>query len=330
MNTSNIAIFVPHVGCPVKCSFCNQHVISGQYQSPDRIAVEETCKKALQNKNLDLNRTEIAFFGGSFTAIDEDYMISLLDAAQQFIGENGFKGIRISTRPDAINDRILKILQKKNVMTIELGAQSMDDQVLKMNFRGHTADDTICSSEKIKEHGFTLGLQMMTGLYGSSVESDLTTAQTLVGIHPDFVRIYPTIVLKETTLEKLFYEGNYIPQSLDESVELCCQLLDLFEKSEIPAIRLGLHASDFLEENLIAGPYHPAFRQLCNSRRIYKKILEYSDHSNKVTIRSNPRILSDVLGQKRCNVQKLKEIGIEAEIIADKKIEGFTVIKSEE
>ena len=217
--------------------------------------------------------TEIAFFGGSFTAIDRDYMLSLLDATKPYIDR--FYGIRISTRPDCIDKEVLDILKSYKVTAIELGAQSMDDNVLLMNERGHSSDDVRRAAELIKSYGIELGLQMMTGLYGSCDDLDRYTAEEFIKLSPDTVRIYPTIVMKGTRLGELYEAGEYCPQTRDEAVEFCSELLLMFEDGAgIPVIRMGLHDSESLRRDMLDGPHHPAFRELCESRILFERAVE--------------------------------------------------------
>ena len=207
MKKGNISIFVPHLGCPCQCSFCNQKTITGQANQPTPQDVDKAVKTALKSKGFDY---EIAFFGGSFTAIDREYMISLLKAANKYIKSNEVKGIRISTRPDCIDEEILDLLKEYGVTSIELGAQSMDDEVLLANRRGHTAKDVENASELIKSYGFELGLQMMTGLYKDSEEKAIKTAEKIIALSPQTVRIYPTVVLKGTYLADLYLSGESV------------------------------------------------------------------------------------------------------------------------
>ena len=257
----NLAIFVPHAGCPCHCSFCDQRVISGQQHQPTPAQVEEWCAEGASQAN---NREmEIAFFGGSFTAIEPKYMVSLLKAASAFVRPGGYCGIRVSTRPDAIDENVLCILKEHKVTAIELGAQSMDDVVLAQNRRGHSAAQVELAATLIQAAGFSLGLQMMTGLYVANRESDLITARRIAALFPDTVRIYPAITLRDTYLAELYGEGLYQPQTLEQAVALGAQLLNFFTQRGIRVIRMGLHAQQSLEERLVAGPYHPAFRELC-------------------------------------------------------------------
>lgn len=197
-----MALFIPHNGCPHKCTFCNQRNIVGQAYQPNADDVTNAVKIAVDSLKENTKEAEIAFFGGSFTAIDREYMLELLDATKPFI--NSFKGIRLSTRPDCIDDEIVSLLKSYKVTSIELGAQSMDDEVLKLNERGHTADDVRNACRIIKNYGISLGLQMMTGLYGSDFYKDIYTADEFIKLRPDTVRIYPTVIMQDTELANLY------------------------------------------------------------------------------------------------------------------------------
>lgn len=312
MKNANVAIFVPNLGCPHACSFCDQRKIAGQDEIPTPGFVRETAKNALHDLGDNAKNAEIAFFGGSFTAIDRELMISLLEAAYPFTQGGGFKGIRLSTRPDAIDDEILAILKRYNVRAIELGAQSMDENVLKLNRRGHTAEDIVNASSLIKSSGFELGLQMMTGLYGSTREKDVETAHKIAALKPATVRIYPTIVLEGTALGEYCKKGLYNPPSLKDSVSLCAELLEFFHEKNITVIRLGLHAMPSLEKSYIAGPWHPAFRELCENEIYYKKAetainkADLTNCKNAVLYVKNGEV-SKLCGQHRANLMKLEQ-----------------------
>jgi len=200
---SNISIFVPHIGCKNKCSFCNQRHITGTFRAPNASDVKIAVKNALKSKNYNPKTTEIAFFGGSFTAIPKETQLMYLEAVSPYIKSGAVDSVRLSTRPDYIDDETLLMLREHSVGTIELGAQSMDDDVLLAAGRGHTAKDTEKASELIRAYGFELGLQTMTGLPGASFESDLYTAERIIGLQPDIVRIYPTVVIRDTFLHKM-------------------------------------------------------------------------------------------------------------------------------
>lgn len=265
MRHVNVALFVPHLGCPHTCVFCDQRAISGRAAPITREEIVRACRIAAACPH-DRENSEIAFFGGSFTAVDRAVTDLCLDAAAPFLGRD-FGGIRVSTRPDAVDDETLSYLKRKGVTAVELGAQSMDDGVLRRNARGHTAAQTEEALRRIRAHGLSPGLQMMTGMYGSDPQKDLATARAFVRLRPDTVRVYPTVVLRNTALADLYRAGAYTPPSLEETVDLCAALLDLFEDAGIRVIRLGLHAGGDVEENRLAGPYHPALRELCESRR---------------------------------------------------------------
>lgn len=309
MKHSNISVFIPHIGCKNRCSFCNQHVISGAQHAPSPQEVDRLLREALAVHRGDPLKTEIAFFGGSFTAVPRAYRAALLQTAQHYLEEFGLKGIRISTRPDAITPEILSELKGCRVTAIELGAQSMDDSVLEMNHRGHTARQVRAAAQMIRREKFELGLQMMVGLYGATAASDIASAQELADLHPDTVRIYPTVILPGTELEKRYRAGEYPVMPMEEAVDLCAKLLRLFEDRSIPVIKLGLHASEQVAREMVAGIYHPAFRELCESR-VYREqavSVRVPKMLSKITLQVNPTELSKMIGQKRGNILWLEK-----------------------
>ncbi len=315
MKHINVAVFVPHCGCPNQCTFCNQRAISGTTSptTPDDVirAVKIAMPKA------DKETSEIAFFGGSFTAIDREYMISLLEAAYPYIKNGHFKGIRISTRPDCIDEATLDILKAYGVTSIELGAQSMNDIVLTANKRGHTSDDVVKASGLISDFGFELGLQMMTGMYMSSDADDIATAEKIIELKPQTVRIYPTVVLKGTELENLYLKKQYYPPSLENSVNLCAKLLKMFHDNGVKVIRLGLHSGGGVDENFVAGIFHPAFRELCESKIYYDTVIENLKDKGKYDIFVKASELSKMIGQKKSNITKLLSCGFDISVKAD-------------
>ncbi len=339
MKHANISLFVPHRGCPHQCSFCNQKTISGSVKELTPQEIKETLAKAVED-GIDPQNTEIAFFGGSFTAIEREYMLSLLEETKPFIEQGYFCGIRVSTRPDAIDEGILEILKEYKVTSIELGAQSTDSQVLLLNHRGHTHDDIIKASKLIKEKGFSLGLQMMTGLLGDTPEKSLKTAEDIIALKPDTVRIYPTIVLEGTYLGELYKKGDYKPQTLEEATELCAVLLKHFHDENITVIRLGLHSGGNVEEGYLAGPYHPAFGELCESK-IYlqkaKKILSEKyplenknicslAESKPIILYVNDREISKMTGQKGSNKLHLKRAGWDVTVKGKKTLNKYEIV----
>lgn len=292
MGHSNISVFVPHIGCPHMCAFCNQRTITGTEKIPHADDVKRICTQAM-NEVKDVSQTEIAFFGGSFTAVPREYMLELLGAAQEFIGNDKFKGIRISTRPDYISTEILDILRDNHVTAIELGAQSMSDVVLEANERGHTVQDVENAAKLIKSYGcFDLGLQMMIGLYKSNRETELETWSKIAALSPKTVRIYPVVILNGTRLGELYKSGEYKPMDFDEVVKICSYLLTEADKLGIDVIKLG-NISDIAS----------------------------------VVISVPKRQISKAIGQKKANIEYFKDLGVNIKIVGH---EGSDKIKINE
>lgn len=325
MKHSNISVFVPHIGCPHRCSFCDQNTISGTQKAPSGKEVHDICERALSEIKSPEN-TEIAFFGGSFTAISEKYMTELLESVQEFIGEEKFKGIRISTRPDCISAEVLDVLKKYGVTSIELGAQSMVDSVLEANGRGHTAEDVFRACKLIREYGFELGLQMMIGLYKSTAYDELETVERIIEICPDTVRIYPVVILKNTRLGELYQSGRYKMFTFEQAVNMSSSAMAEFERNGIRVIKCGLHASEFVEKDMIGGFYHPAFRELCEGL-IYRYNMEYyvnvTDRNYVFAV--NRLCISKAVGHKKSNIEYFSRQGINIEIIGDENIPKYHV-----
>ena len=331
MKHANIAIFVPHNGCPNTCAFCNQRTISGEQKQPSADDVRRAAERALETLGDEAKNGEIAFFGGSFTAIERSYMISLLSAAAPYVQSGRIGGIRCSTRPDCIDSEVLEILKGYGVTAIELGAQSMDDRVLQMNQRGHTAQDVRDAAALIKQYGIELGLQMMTGLYGDSDEGALYTARELAALKPATVRIYPTVVLRGTRLAELYEAGEYIPQDVEGAVNICASLLTFFEERGIAVIRLGLHASRDVENEQVAGAYHPAMRELCESRIFLEKAATLlkektpAGQDGQIILQVNPSDISKMAGQRRSNIEQLLRMGYNVKIQGCRQMEKGSV-----
>lgn len=321
MSHSNISIFVPHIGCPHKCAFCDQRTITGERDIPHAEDVSRICNAAIERIGSPED-TEIAFFGGSFTAVPKDYMLELLKAAQPYIGVGKFAGIRCSTRPDCIDEEILELLKKYGVTSIELGAQSLCDSTLAANERGHTAADVVNASKLIREYKFELGLQMMIGLYKSSIKDELYTCREICRIKPDTVRIYPTVILEGTRLAELYRSGEYQPFSFDTAVDIAAEAMLAFEESGIRVIKCGLHASELVEHDMVGGFYHQAFRELCEGR-IYRRELERlipSDHKGRFRIAVAKGCISKASGHKRANTEYFAGKGIYIKFTEDDKL----------
>lgn len=313
-----IPIFVPHAGCPNDCCFCNQKIISGNTSVPDRNSVIETIS-FYEKIAYRYDEVQIAFYGGSFTAIESGLQEMFLETVQPFLKINGgfIDCIRASTRPDCIDSVVIERLKKYNVSIIELGAQSMDDNVLEKSKRSHTADDTRRASGLLQDAGITLGLQTMTGLPGADAESDRKTAEEVAKLAPDIVRIYPTIVINNTDLYEWFLNGDYTSPSLEETVELCADLFEFYESKNIAVIRMGLQSSDNISDggDIASGPYHPAFGQLVKSRIALRKVVRAVESLGKSDCELSGKILSisvprgqcsDYVGQKRYNAEYIK------------------------
>lgn len=316
MKHGNISVFVPHIGCPHRCSFCNQNAITGEKIAPQISDVIKAVETAAAHSSYDPQNTELAFFGGSFTAIPLDYMNELLNVGYEFVKKGVISGIRVSTRPDAINKDILTLLKQKGVTAIELGCQSLDDEVLKLNHRGHTEQDVKNASELIKEFGFSLGHQMMTGLLGDTDKLAIQTAEKIISYGADTVRIYPTLLLKGTYLYSLYKKGEYAPQTLEQAVELTANLLLLFEMANVNVIRIGLHTVE--TEGFVEGPWHPAFGELCKSRVLLKKVLKIIEDNNipkgNIEIQLPKNQISAMIGQKKGNIIALENMGYNPKI----------------
>ncbi len=308
-----IPIFVPHEGCPFDCIFCNQKKISGQKEQMSVEAMRDIIESHLETITPGTS-TEIGFYGGSFTGIDRKLQLSYLSTAFEYVKKGSVSSLRLSTRPDYINEEILDYLRKYGVRTIELGVQSLDDAVLEASFRGHGAGDVYRASAMIMEKGFRLGLQTMIGLPGDTAEKDMYTARKIIGIGPEFVRIYPVLVIKGTHLHGLLLEGSYIPLTLEEAVGICAELLKAYDTAGIKVIRMGLQSSREISEGseVAAGPVHPAFRQLVESRLALEKMeagiegLDLKD-VREIIIVTGTANLSNTVGQKRANIACLKE-----------------------
>lgn len=326
-----IPIFVPHLGCPNDCVFCNQKSISGQKNNMTKEEAKKIIEEYLKSIKDENAEIEVAFFGGGFTAIEEEKQNELLSLAYEYIKEGKIKSIRISTRPDYIDKKILKRLKKYKVKTIELGVQSANNFILEKAGRGHTFEDVKKASKLIRRYGFTLGHQMMVGLPESTRKDEINTAKELIKLKPKMVRIYPVLVLKGTKLEKELKEEKYKPLSIVQAVETCKELVRMFADKKIDIIRVGLQNTDEITDpnnensEVVAGPYHPAFRQLVESSLWYDAIVEKIKKLNvkvkEVEVTINPIDTNNVIGHKKENIIKLKQTyDVDLRINPDKKI----------
>ena len=313
-----IPIFVPNLGCPMECTFCSQEKITGKQTNVTEKDVKNTIEYYLKNFKDENKYVEVAFFGGSFTGIDINIQKELLEAANEYINKGLVGSIRISTRPDYINKDILKMLKKYHVKTIELGVQSSNDYILAKSKRGHTFEDVIKASKMIRLRGFRLGHQMMVGMPESTELDEINTAKDLIKLKPKMVRIYPVLVIKGTELAKEYVDGEYVPLTIEQAVERCKEIIYLFRKKNIDVIRVGLQNTDEITDpgnknsEVLAGPYHPAFRQLVEDSMWYASIAEKIKAINmkvkEVEIIVNPEAVNNVIGHKKENVLRLKEM----------------------
>lgn len=310
MKFFTIPIFVPEQACPNRCIFCNQSKISGCRQQPEPDEVREIIERNLLTLPSVNAHIDIAFFGGNFTGIDINNQRDYLSIAQEYFLNNKIHGIRLSTRPDYISPEILKLLKEYNVTTIELGAQSLNDDVLAISERGHNVKDIENASFLLKKNGFRLGLQMMIGLPGSSRDKDIATAKKILELEADETRIYPTLVIKDTKLESLWQEGQYHPLSLNEAINLSADIMEIFNKSSIKVLRVGLHPSEDLNDStqMLAGPFHPSFRHLVDTeiwRRKIQNIIDSSLERGTITIRVSEKEINNAVGYLSANKRLL-------------------------
>ena len=313
-----IPIFVPHLGCPNECTFCNQRKISGQLKKVTKEEVKNTIESYLDSFKEPNAYKEVAFFGGSFTGMEVEMQNELLNVAYEYIQAKQIDAIRISTRPDYIDKETLKRLKKFKVKTIELGVQSTNDYLLAKCKRGHTYEDVKRASRLIRWYGFQLGHQMMVGLPESTRLDELNTARDLAKLRPKMVRIYPVLVIRDTELEQAYLKGEFEPLTLNQTIEICKELNQFFTKKRIKVIRIGLQNTDTISapnnENseVVAGSYHENIRQLVETSHYYdvlnEKIKTINTKAKEIEITVNPQIIDYVVGYQRENIQKIKEM----------------------
>jgi len=310
-----IPVFIPHAGCPHQCAFCNQKTITSvNSKLPSKKQLQILIQGFIKYKRPKHSTVQISFYGGSFLGLNHEDIKYLLTQASRFIDSGDVDSLRFSTRPDTITPVNLDILNDFKVSTIELGVQSMDDRVLELSKRGHTASDTEKAVYLLKERGYETGLQMMTGLPGDTPVKAVKTGHKLVELSPDFVRIYPTVVLENSLLAKLYRDGKYRPMPLDECVSLVKKLYLLFTQNNIPVIRMGLQASEELDSGtaIIAGPYHPAFGHMVYSEIFLDKVIRelklFPGLDKTISIAVHPKNVSRLQGLKNKNIEILKKM----------------------
>lgn len=321
-----IPIFVPHMGCPHACVFCNQYKITGQWQPPSAATLAE--KVQLWKASSDVT-PGLAFYGGSFTAIDLDVQNTLLTHAAMLKKQGLISEIRLSTRPDALAEEVLERLKAYDVDTIEIGVQSLNDEVLQAAGRGHSAQNAIDAIKRVKSYGFQCGAQMMVALPKDTPLRSIETCKQVIDCAPDFTRIYPTAVIRDTALENMYQNGHYEPWLFEDIIETVAEMVDLLEQAHIPVIRIGLQAEDRLTEgDVVAGAYHPALGEYVKARlfrRRMEKLLTLQE-TEPITFAVAPRMLSQARGQHRENITYLEKCtGQIVNIIADDALENQVI-----
>ncbi len=330
-----IPIFVPHLGCPHQCVFCDQKKISGCKGLPD---VEDTIEFYLKNFKNKKTFVEVAFYGGTFTAIPINTQKKMLENVNKFIKDKKVHKIRVSTRPDNITNDILEMLKSYNVKTIELGVQSLDNEVLKLSERGHDKNAVLKASKLIKQKDFFLGIQLMPGLPGDNEEKIIKTVKKVIEIEPNIVRIYPTVVIKGTVLEKMYLKGDYEPLSLKKAINISSKMYKMFITNGIEVIRIGLQPTkDLLNgDNVVAGPFHPAFGELVKNRVAFDYLCDIIEDFKELNPSKIIKILipynkaSIYLGQKKINYKELNsKYGDNVFIKVDRKLNDSITIYNE-
>jgi len=309
-----VPIFLPNTGCPHRCVFCDQEAITGHGRAvPSAAGLGNTIRSHLKYRGHRRNTSQISFYGGNFLGLRPADIVSLLEEASRFVDEGHIDSLRFSTRPDTISPGKLDLIEPYPVSTIELGVQSMDNRVLDRARRGHTAFDTQRAVGLVKARGYAMGLQMMVGLPGDNDEGALETARRIAALSPDFVRIYPTLVLAGSRLAEWYKRGDYLPMSLEASVSLVKRIYRLFDRRQIRVIRMGLQASPTLDAptTVLAGPYHPAFGHLVLSELLLDRVVSALGSSEtrrgRIALKVHPENVSRVRGLRNSNIDALKK-----------------------
>ena len=310
-----VPIFIPNLGCPHQCVFCDQEKITSfSGQKVNGKHVKDVLDLAISSKDFVWKtQAEVAFYGGTFTMLSTARIKDLLEAVLPYINKGLFQSIRVSTRPDAVDEERLRLMKGYGVLTVELGAQSMDDEVLSLSKRGHSAADTIRAVQVLKNHGFKVGIQLMPGLPGDSDEKFRSTITQVIKLRPDMVRLYPAVVISGTELAGLYKNGLYQPLTVEEAVDICIESCTRLEDEGIPVIRIGLMSSPSLLEKgqIVAGPWHTAFGFLVRSGIYHRKIEPYLPEPGKATeinIYSQKREIPLIRGYKNQGIKWIEKM----------------------
>lgn len=318
-----IPLFISHEGCPHDCVFCNQDRISGSTERVTAEKVYETVDEYLETIDRTNATVEISFFGGTFTAIPEERQRELLNVAREYKDKKLIDKIRMSTRPDYIDDYILTYLKEYKVDIIELGVQSLNNKVLHASGRGHTAEDVERASKLIKQYGITLGHQIMPGLPSDNYERDIETVKESIKMKPDICRLYPSLVIKDTPMERMYQNGIYKPYTLEEAVNVCKEMFKLYTEAGVNVIRIGLQPTEAIAEgkDVIAGPFHPAFRELVEGSLMVDSIKEQLANEKVGVVKINPKDISKLYANKKVYFNELLNEGYKIKVIPDNNIE---------
>ncbi|MGL5615684.1 MAG: elongator complex protein 3 [Sarcina sp.] len=344
-----IPIFVPHEGCPHDCAFCNQGKITGEeidsivgpkYKLENKVDAEfvlRTVEEYLETIDRENSTLELSFFGGTFTAININKQKELLAVAKKYKEEKLIDFIRLSTRPDYIDEKILNHLKFYNVDIIELGVQSLDEKVLEEARRGHSAEDVIKASKLINDYGFTLGHQIMLGLPGDNRDRDIETTKKSIAMNPKICRIYPALTIKDTPMEYMYEKGTYKPYSLEECIEIAKECYCLYKEANVNVIRIGLQPTDNIAEgkDIVAGPFHPAFRELVESSLLNEAIYDLAMKNNfegDIFIKIHNNKVSRLYADKKKYFlelkENLKEHNIKVEILKEENLLDEILVKN--
>lgn len=304
-----IPVFISHQGCPHQCVFCNQDRIAKVVNEVKAKDVVKTIDEYLESINNKSATIEVSFFGGTFTAINVDKQKELLSVAKEYKDKGLINKIRLSTRPDAINKGILDYLKEYKVDVIELGVQSLDEDVLRLSGRGHGVVEVVNASKLIKEYGITLVHQIMPGLPGDTFEKDIKTVKKSIEMKPDLCRIYPALVIRDTPMEDMYKDGRFTPYSLEDAVSISKEMYKLYKKENIQIIRMGLQPTEAITwgEDIIDGPFHPSFRELVESSLICENIQNQIEKNDNIILEVNSKDLSKLYANKKVYFNNLKQ-----------------------
>lgn len=308
MKKFTIPIFIPELACPFQCLYCNQKKISGSINIPNSQEISEMIEDYLKTMPQESAHIEIGFFGGNFTGISCEDQQHYLELAQPFLLSKRVQSIRISTRPDYIDLERLNLLKRYGVETIELGAQSMDDEILLNSGRGHLSEDVEVAAKLILENGFKLGLQMMIGLPGDDKKKAIATANQIIKLGADNTRIYPCLVIKDTKLAEYYQNGTYKPLSIEEAIDWTTEILQLFENAKVKVLRVGLHPSEGLisGDDLLGGPFHSSFKELVLSNIWLRKFKKIEPKAESIEVFVGSKQLNHAIGYNSSNKNYLQ------------------------